>query len=161
MKIRILIFLFFVSLISCRKSDNVHNKFVGIWYDTEYIIPSRSTLKINIDSTFNYQGAGCQWRLTSHGKWKIIDDFIELNSIKTDTCYRMFPFVDCNPFDTRKRKVVLTISDCNPKDNTDFLIFAKERFYIKNDSLVYKLKSNSLCPDTLKIIFAKTQKIKK
>ncbi|AWK06146.1 hypothetical protein HYN56_18715 [Flavobacterium crocinum] len=161
MKIRVLCFLVLIHFASCKKAEFPVNKFVGTWYDTEYIVPGHATIKINKDSTFNYNGAGCQWTLVSKGKWKIVGDFIELNSTKIDTCYRMIPFVDCNPFETRKRKEILTIPNCNPKDDTDFLIFDKERFYIKNDTLVYKLKPGSGCPDTLKIVFAKTRKIRK
>lgn len=161
MKIKILIFVLSISLISCRKSERPPNKFIGIWYDTEYIIPNKTILKINKDSSFDYQSAGCQWRVISKGKWKMVGDSIELNNVKSDTCYRMFPFVDCRLFETRRRKEIVTIPNCNPDENIDFLIFSKEKFYIKNDSLVYKLKSDSGCPDTLKIIFAKTQKIRK
>lgn len=161
MKIQILSFVSFLCFISCKKSETPPNKFVGVWYDTEYIIPSKTILKINKDSSFDYQSAGCQWRVISKGKWKMAGDSIELNNTKSDTCYKMSPFVDCIPFETSKKKDILTIPNCNPKGDTYFLIFAKERFYIKNDSLVYKLKPSSNCPDTLKIVFAKTQKIRK
>ncbi|GIQ60521.1 hypothetical protein Flavo103_36570 [Flavobacterium collinsii] len=161
MKFRIITILVLVSLISCKKSESLPNKFVGTWYDTEYIIPSRSTLKINKDSTFKYESAGCDWRVISKGNWKIVGDSIELNSTSSDTCYKMFPFVNCKPFETRRRKDVLTSPNCKPENNALFLIFAKEKFYIKDDSLVYKLRPSSSCPDTLKIIFAKTEKIRR
>lgn len=93
MKIRILTFLFFICFISCKKAEKLPNKFVGVWYDTEYIIPNKTILKINQDSTFDYQSAGCQWRVISNGKWKMIADTIELNNVKSDTCYRMFPLL--------------------------------------------------------------------
>jgi hypothetical protein len=161
MGIRIFSFLLFVCLISCKKPESLPNKFAGTWYDTEYIVPGRSSFKINKDSSFSYRSAGCDWRVLSKGKWKIIGDSLELNSTSSDTCYRMFPFVECIPFGKYKGKDLLTIPNCNPKDDASFAIFNKEIFYIKNDSLVYKLKASSNCPDTLKIAYAKTQKIRK
>lgn len=162
MKIRIFGFLLFILfLISCKKSEVPVSKFVGIWYDTQYIVPGRSSIKINKDSSFNYNSAGCDWREVSNGKWKIVGDSIELNSINSDTCYKMFPFVECIRFGKYDRRDSLTVLNCEPTNNASFAIFNKERFYIKRDSLIYKLKRSSNCPDTLKIVFAKTQKIRK
>ncbi|OMQ07975.1 hypothetical protein [[Flexibacter] sp. ATCC 35103] len=161
MKIRILAFLLIICLISCRKSEIPVSKFVGTWYDTEYIIPGESSIVIKKDSTFYYKSAGCDWRVVSKGNWKIIGDSIELNSTTSDTCYKMFPFIECISFGENNRKDVLTIPNCDPSNNGSFAIFLKEKFYIKNDSLIYKLKASSKCPDTLKIVFAGTPKIKK
>lgn len=159
MKIRISILLLFFGLISCQKKEISENKFVGVWYDTEYVVPSLTIIKIKTDSTFTCTSGACTWQGFSQGKWKIVGDSIELNSVKSDTCYRMLPFVHCDPFEVIKDS--LTVFNCNPKRHADFLIFEKERFYIKNDSLVYKIKRSSKCPDSLKITFAKTQKIRK
>ena len=161
MKSRILIFLSIISLISCRKSETPVSKFVGSWHDTEYIVPGKSSIIIKKDSSFYYRSAGCDWRVKSKGNWKIIGDSIELSSTTSDTCYRMFPFVECIPFEKYKGKDLLTIPNCNPKSNGSFAIFNKEIFYIKNDSLIYKLKANSNCPETLTIVYARTQKIRK
>ncbi|MDR7210103.1 hypothetical protein [Flavobacterium piscis] len=161
MKIRIFGFLLFICLISCKKKEVPVNKFVRTWYDTEYIISGRSSIKINKDSTFEYESAGCNWRVFSKGNWKIIEDSIELNNTSSDTCYKMFPFFECIRFGKYDRIDTLTIPNCEPIDNKSFAILKREKFYIKNDSLVYKLKTSSNCPDTLKIVFAKTQKIRK
>jgi len=161
MRIRIFSFLIFVCLISCKKPEILPNKFSGTWYDTEYIIPNNSIIKINKDSSFSYRSRGCDWRVLSKGNWKIIGDSIELNSTTSDTCYKMFPFVECIPFGKYNGRDLSTIPNCNPKDDASFAIFKKEIFYIKNDSLVYKLKASSNCPDTLRIAYARTQKIRK
>ncbi|KQB41330.1 hypothetical protein [Flavobacterium aquidurense] len=161
MKIRILAFVLVICFISCRKSEIPLSKFVGTWHDTEYIIPGKSSIVIKKDSSFYYKSAGCDWRVVSKGNWKIIGDSIELNSTTSDTCYKMFPFVECIFYEENNRKDILTIPNCDPRNNASFAIFSKEKFYIKNDSLIYKLKSSSKCPDTLKIIFARTPKIKK
>ena len=160
MKNRILVFTIFIGLVSCKKAEIPVSKFVGIWYDTEYVIPTLSKLKINADSNFSYTSGACTWRGFSKGKWKMIGDSIELNSIKSDTCYRMFPFINCAPFDNGKEGLV-TIPNCTSKEKSNFLIFSSEKFYIKNDSLILKIKSVSKCPDNLKVIFAKAQKIRK
>jgi hypothetical protein len=161
MRIRVYSFFIFICLISCKKSEGLPNKFVGTWYDSEYIIPGKSSIKINKDSSFSYKSRGCQWGSVSNGKWKIIGDSIELNSTSSDTCYKMFPFVYCFPFGEKDTKDLLTIPNCIPNENAFFAIFKNEKFYLKNDSLVYKLKTKSKCPDTLKIVFARTQKIRK
>ncbi|RZJ55708.1 MAG: hypothetical protein EOO44_02240 [Flavobacterium sp.] len=154
-----IILLFFV-LISCTKKPVVVNKFVGNWYDTEYRVPGRSVLKIKKDSSFSYKGAGCDWRIFSKGKWKMIGDSIQLTSINSDTCYRVMPFIFCKPFTEYDRNLV-TIPNCDPNEDTGFVSFSKEIFYIKNDSLIYKLKKESQCSDSIKIIYARTEKIKK
>ncbi|PBJ10070.1 hypothetical protein [Flavobacterium sp. ACN6] len=163
MKIRISILILFIGLFSCQKKEIPKNKFVGTWYDTEYIVPGKSSIKINADSTFDYRGAGCDWTVFSKGKWKIIGDSIELSSTKIDTCYVISPFVDCTFFD-RKGKAplpLLTMQNCEPDQGKSFCLFTKEIFYIKNDSLFYKIKPESKCSDTLKIMFAKTKKIRR
>ncbi|KQO28405.1 hypothetical protein ASF10_23020 [Flavobacterium sp. Leaf82] len=161
MRIRIFSFLILIFLISCKKSEVRVNKFIGTWHDTEYIVPGKSSIRINTDSSFYYKSRGCQGGSVSNGKWKIIGDSIELNSTTSDSCYKMFPFILCIPFRENIKKDVRTIPNCNPDNDTFFAIFSKEVFYMKNDSLIYKLKKNSKCPDTLKIVFAKTQKIRK
>lgn len=161
MKNRIIIFLLLISSVSCKRKEIPVNKFIKVWYDTQYIVPGKSSIKINKDSTFRYESAGCDWRVISKGKWKIIGDSIELNSTSSDTCYKMFPFVQCIRFGKYDRKDTLTIPNCEPVSNKSFAIFNREKFYIKNDSLIYKLNRSSNCPDTLKIVFAKTQKLKK
>jgi hypothetical protein len=163
MKFKAISFLLFICLISCKKAESPPNKFLGTWYDTEYIVPGKSSIKINADSTFTYNGAGCDWRVFSKGKWGMTGDSIELSSTKIDTCYVVFPFADCSFFD-RKNKAplpLLTMPNCEPDEGKSFCLFTKEIFYIKNDSLICKVKPESKCPDTLKIIFAKTQKIRK
>ena len=105
MKFRISTILVLVSLISCKKSESSLNKFGGTWYDTEYIIPNRSTLKINTDGTFKYASAGCDWRVVSKGNWKRFGDTIELNSTGSDSCYIMFPFVECISYGNMIEKI--------------------------------------------------------
>jgi hypothetical protein len=161
MKIRIVAFVLFICLISCKKSEIPVNKFIGTWYDTEYVIPNLSIFKINPDSTFLYTSGACTWQGFSKGKWKMIGDSIELNSVNSDTCYEMVPFMDCIRFENPGDETARKITNCKVRGKADFLIFSHEKFYIKNDSLVYKLKPSSKCPDTLKIVFARTEKIRK
>lgn len=161
MKCKDFYFLLFICLISCKKVEILPNKFIGTWYDTEYIVPGKSSIKVNADSSFYYVSAGCDWRVFSKGKWRMVGDTIELSSTKIDTCYVVFPFVDCTFFERHNKSPMLTIPNCEPDQTKSFCLFKKEKFYFKNDSLVYRLKINSKCSDTLKISFAKTQKIRK
>jgi hypothetical protein len=147
-------------LLSCeRKADE---RFTKTWYDTEYRIPGKSTLKIKSDFTFRYNARGCDWHTISKGKWKVIGDTIELNSVGIDTCYNMFPFAECLKFgENINRKIQTTIPNCSTESGKVYTIFNKEKFYFKNDSLVYIRNANSNCTELLKIVFAKTEKIKK
>ena len=121
----------------------------------------KTTLKINSDFTFNYNSQGCQWKTISKGKWKVIGDTIELNSTNIVTCYNMFPFAECIKFkEYENKKILTTIPNCSSESETDFSIFNKEKFFLKNDSLIYIKKSNSLCPNSFKIVFSKTEKKK-
>ncbi|MFD1604312.1 hypothetical protein ACFSJW_24820 [Flavobacterium artemisiae] len=153
-----ILFLF----ISCNKKteSEIENKFVKTWYDTQYIVPGRSELIVKKDSTFNYTSAGCDWRVFSKGKWKIKGDSIELTSSKIDTCYMAFPFIDCGFYERKDKERMVTIPNCKPDTGSDFCLFTKETFYLRNDSLIYKIK-DSKCPDSLRIEFAKTPKIRK
>ena len=55
-------------------------------------------------------------------------------------------------------KMTKTISNCNPETDTYFSSFNKERFYIKNDTLIYINSKKLNCLDSVKIAFAKTLK---
>lgn len=159
MKFKTLFFLLPIIFFSCNNQRKNSNKFIGTWYDTDYIIPSRAIIKINPNNTFNYKSRGCQWSVISKGKWEIKGDSIELNSTNIDTCYNMYPFIECISFgEYSNKKIQKTIPNCVPKSDSYFAVFTKEMFYLKNDSLVYKLKASSNCPNKMKIIYAKTQK---
>ncbi|OYU93009.1 MAG: hypothetical protein CFE21_22165 [Bacteroidetes bacterium B1(2017)] len=160
MKLKLYIFLFVIfAFQSCQKKAD--ERFVRTWHDTEYIIPGHSTLSINSNFTFNYKSAGCQWRCFSKGKWNVIGDTIELNSIASDTCYQMYPFAKCIKFAAyENKKVPTTIPNCTAETMEEFTIFRKEKFYLKKDSLVYTQKPNQDCPP-IEIKFAKTEKIRK
>ena len=158
MKLKLCIFLLtIIALQSCK--EKADEKFTKTWYDTEYIIPGRTTLKINPDFTFNYSATGCMWRCLSKGKWNLNKDTLEFNSTTSDTCYNMFPFADCPKFGENK-KFITTIANCTAETETVFIIFKNEKFYLKNDSLVYIQKKKSDCPP-IEMKFAKTEKIRK
>jgi hypothetical protein len=161
MKLKFCIFVILIfAFQACEKKAD--NRFTKTWYDTEYRTPGRTTMQVNKDSTFNYRAAGCMWRSISKGNWKVFGDTIELNSTSIDTCYNMFPFADCPKYGTYyEKKILSTIPNCIAESETDYIIFKKEKFYLKNDSLIYVRKANSNCPTSLSIVFAKTEKKKK
>ena len=158
MKYKFFIIIAFISFFqSCKKKAD--EKFVRTWHDTEYIILGKTTLKINPDFTFNYSASGCMWRCFSKGKWNVNKDTLELNSTSIDTCYNMFPFADCPKFGKNK-KIITTVANCTAETETAFIIFKREKFYLKNDSLVYMQNKKSNCPP-IQMKFAKTEKIEK
>ncbi|MFV8327318.1 hypothetical protein [Flavobacterium sp. ZS1P14] len=159
MKLKFCIFVILIfAFQACEKK--VDNRFTKTWYDTEYRTPGRTTMQIKNDSTFNYRAASCMWRCTSKGNWKVFGDTIELNSTSIDTCYNMFPFADCPKYGTYyDKKILSTIPNCTAESETDYIIFKNEKFYLKKDS--HMRKANSNCPDSLSIVFAKTEKKKK
>ncbi len=150
-----LVFLF----ASCKNESQKSELFIGKWHDTEYIIPSKSFIEIKPDNTFYYRSRGCQWGSISKGSWKIFNDTIELTSGKIDTCYNSLPFMLCLKFG-QNVKMTKTIPNCIPENDTDFALFNKECFYIKNDTLIYINSKKLKCLDSVKIAFAKTLKIK-
>ncbi len=156
----ILIFIFMTLVVSCENATDESKKFIGKWHDTEYSIPNTGFIEIKSDSTFYYRSAGCGWRSISKGSWKLYNDTIELSSGKIDTCYYTFPFVQCVEFGEFVKRGK-TISDCSPEVGIDFLEFTNERFYLRNDTLMYSNDKNLKCLDSSKIMLAKTMKIKK
>ena len=147
-------------MVSCSNAKDESKKFIGKWHDTEYIIPTEGFIEFKSDSTFYYRSDGCMWRSISKGSWKLYNDTIELNSGKIDTCYYTFPFVKCVELGELVKRGQ-TISDCAPEEGIDFLEFTNERFYLRNDTLIYSNSKNLKCLDSSKIMFAKTMKIKK
>ena len=156
----LLILVLILLTVSCKNAEDESKKFVGKWHDTEYIIPTKGFIEIKSDSTFFYRIAGCGWRSISKGSWILYHDTIELISGKIDTCYYTFPFVKCVEVDELV-KYGKTISNCSPEDGIDFREFTNERFYLRNDTLIYSNSKNLKCLDSSKIKFAKTRKIKK
>lgn len=157
---QIFYFLLLLSLVSCKESETVPNKFIGKWFDTEYIVPMKASIEIKSDSTFSYSSSSCQWKSLSKGSWKISKDTIELTSSKIDTCYRAFPFMHCLKFG-QEVQTVMRIKGCEPEYNdTNFAIFKNEKFYLKNDSLIYVYRKDWECSDSIIIKYARTGKIK-
>ncbi|HBS86682.1 MAG: hypothetical protein A2W91_11690 [Bacteroidetes bacterium GWF2_38_335] len=79
------------------------------------------------------------------------DSLIVLNSCKIDSCMHLLHFgQDCiliDENDTSEHIIEKTISDCNPKNGTDYIEFDNEEFYIDNDTLKHKVKKVKLCPE--------------
>jgi hypothetical protein len=158
MKLSIILGIIYL-FISCKNENQKSEKFIGKWNDTEYIIPSKSFIEIKPNHTFYYRSYGCEWRSISKGSWKFYNDTIELTSGKIDTCYNSLPFMMCLKFGYNV-KMTKTISNCNPKSDTDFSLFQKECFYLKNDTLIYINNKKLSCLDSVKIAYAKTLKVK-
>ncbi|MFH6998903.1 hypothetical protein ACHRVZ_13275 [Flavobacterium sp. FlaQc-57] len=157
MTIKTLSLAILVFSISCKKTESLPKNFTGAWYDTGYEAQNKTTLMILPDNTFLYNGGSSSWTGFSNGTWKMIGDTIELSSAKMEDCYNVLPFSDCSSSD-KNSKILTTIPGCVPDMDMSFVAIDKEKFYIKNDSLIYKRKTGSKCLNALKITFARTPK---
>lgn len=160
MTIKTLILAILIFSISLKKTESSPKNFAGTWFDTGYEPENKTTLKILPDNTFLYNGGSSSSTGFSNGTWKMIQDTIELSTVKMEDCYTVFPFSDCSSTD-KKSKGLTTIPGCVPDMDMSYVTFDKEKFYIKNDSLIYKNKIGSKCPNRLKISFSRTSKSKK
>lgn len=160
MTIKTLSLAILIFSISCKNIESVPKNFAGTWYDTGYEDQNKTILKILPNNTFLYNGGSSSWTGFSNGTWKMIGDTIELSSAKMEDCYNAFPFSDCSSAD-KNSKGLTTIPGCVPDMDMSFVTIDKERFYIKNDSLIYKSKTGSKCANRLKISFSRTPKSKK
>jgi len=160
MTIKTLSLLVLIFSISCKKTESSPKNFVGTWYDTGFKAENKTIIKILDNNTFLYNGGNSNWTGFSNGTWEIIGDTIELSSSKMEECYNVSTFSDCD-VSNEKNKITTTIPGCIPEIDVSYVIITKEKFYIKNDSLIYKSKTSSKCLDKLKISFAKTPKTKK
>lgn len=160
MTIKTLSLAILIFSISCKKTENTPKNFAGTWYDTGYEAENKTILNILPDKTFLYNGGSSSWTGFSNGTWKMIGDTIELSSAKMEDCYNVFPFSDCSSAD-KNSKVLTTIPGCVPDMDMSFVTIDKEKFYIKNDSLIYIRKTTIKCPNRFKISFTKTPKSKK
>lgn len=140
-----------VTLTSCGekvkplKMDN--SKFIKSWYDTIQGYPYESELKIRKNNTFEYFSGACTYRSLSEGTWEIKDDTLILNSIPARDCFYLTEFGTlCKTKEeiVKKRARKKNIEDCQADPEHEYEIFSKEKFYLKNDTLIH-VKQNKEC----------------
>ena len=146
-----------ILLSSCNKplpKKEENPKFVRTWYDSIHGIPFRAKLNIKANKTFEYLSSACESGTESNGTWKIESDTIILKSIKPKGCRFQHPFGLCLVVgDKSYSENNKTIKGCEPNGgDSSYEIFENEKFYIRNDSLIYVNKENHSCPE-LKISF--------
>jgi hypothetical protein len=139
-------------------TDNkIENKFIGTWESFEREYPYQAYLIIEKDYTFHFEFGACLTSGYSKGKWELKDSMIILNSIQTDLCMFLDYFNDdCILIDVNTMKnfvVEKSISDCEPKYGTEYIIFNNEKLYIDNDTLKHIIKEIKLCPEIRNIFF--------
>ena len=153
-----------ILLSSCNKplpKKEENPKFVRTWYDTVHGMPLKERLNINADKTFEYTSRACESGSESNGTWKIENDTIILKSIKPKGCRFQHRFGLCIVVgDKSYIENNKTIKDCEPSGrDSSYEIFENEKFYIRNDTLIYINKENDPCPE-LKIAFSIKEKIR-
>lgn len=164
-KITSILIIILLLFIRCKKEkikSEINSVFVKDWYDTEMIVPFKAILKINKDSTFQYNGGACTSSFESNGTWRIKNDTIILNSSKSKKCLTMIEFGPfcINKKDLSNHTINKTLKDCNPSGEGMYENFINEKFYIRNDSLIYKKEEKDKCSE-FEIKFAKNKKIRK
>ena len=148
-KVKVVLFLSISILFFSCKKEVIEKKtdFVKTWYDTEKIIPFEATLKINEDNTFEYYGGACDSQFESSGTWFVKNDTIILNSKIPSECMAMTEFgkMCYSKEEIEKIRFTRTIKNCKTTSNKEFNNFSNEKFYIKNDSLVFKKDKKDTC----------------
>ncbi len=135
-----------------QKSNKViyDNAFIGEWTSVEKVIPYRSKLIINKDSSFSYKFGACLSEGFSNGSWTINGSSIFLNSVEPDSCYYLMDFgINCELISDsiNNYEIKTTLSGCMPKNQTQFVSFNHESFMILNDTLIYTSNKDTICPE--------------
>ena len=145
--------LLIVSLLSCNKSKTTQeikkkesSVFVRTWFDTVRIVPFSEKLEIRQNQTFKFVGGACTSRWWSEGEWILKNDTIVLNSFKSKKCNYLRDYgAMCRTIEQIKiNGRELSIKDCKPDSDDDYVMFINEKFYILNDTLVH-VKQNKKC----------------
>jgi hypothetical protein len=160
MKALLNLFLVSLFIVSCNSRSPMDpttpapiNPYTGEWKSVERFYPYSSTLTMNDDRTFQFQYGACMDFGFSTGIWETTDKGIVLNSQNIDRCMytRMFG-VNCQSFilgDSSQWTEYLsstTLENCEPKSETNYVIFDAEEFCLEGNTLKHILKLDSLCP---------------
>jgi hypothetical protein len=154
-----------ILLSSCNKplpKKEENPKFVRTWYDTVQGMPLREKLTIKANKTFEYSSRSCESGSESKGTWKIENDTIILKSIKPKGCRFQNRFAFCIPLNDKSYfENNKTIKGCEPNGrDASYAIFENEKFFLKNDSLIYVGNKENPCSN-LKIGFSMKEKIRR
>lgn len=162
--ISVIIITLFLLITSCNNNSNLNNSidnystheaenpFLEVWMYDGIGIPVSAKLVINKDSTFEFISHSCQSVSFSNGKWDVENQTIILSSNTIGTCYYVSNFYNKKalPFDTVKRYT--TIKNCTPENDSVYVIFEQEQFFIEEDTLHYIIKNDK---SEEKIVFYK------
>lgn len=154
------IYLFFISLSSCKKETIVPKSvFVKTWYDTEMVIPYAATLTINKDHTFKFIGGACTARFNSEGKWTEKKDTLILDSGFPGECVNLSEFGKmCISREEIENRISAKVkAGCEVKNDEEFVNFKKAKFYLRNDSLIFKKDKKDKCTE-YEIVFSRVKK---
>jgi len=138
--------LLLITFFSCKKREelkiNTNEKFIQEWESVKTIIPHKDYLLIKSNQTFEFHGGACTSFYESFGKWKVVNDTLILNSNKSKKCQYVNGFGD--NFEVPKEDEIFepktTITNCKPKNEDSYVNFINDKFFIKNDSLIYVTK---------------------
>jgi len=158
-KLGILILILFSS---CKK-ERVEKKsvFIKTWYDTERVVPYTATLIINKDHTFKFTGGACTARFYSNGKWIEKKDTLILNSGFPKECLNLREFgrMCYSNEEIENIRFLKTKAGCEVKNDDEFENFRDAKFYLRNDSLIFKKDKKENCTE-YEIRFYKAKKVR-
>jgi len=136
-------------------NDFINNEFLGEWCSVERVIPFGAVLTIDTNYNFTYKGAVCMASFYSKGNWTLNNDTLTFNSIEPKECCYITGFRttcakvtigDTTSYERFKPKT--SIKDCEPDDiDYYYVIFKNEKFIIKDSTLIYLGKPDSICPE--------------
>lgn len=148
MKIIVTFLIITVLFLGCGKKIKNEEEYYGIWTSTPKLFPYKAILTIKPDHTYFFDFGACKKRGFSKGHWQLSNDTIFLNSFQMDSCYFISEFgVICYNINDTAHLGKKTRLNCEPIMHKDYVIFAQDKFYIRNDSLFHVAEVNSACPD--------------
>ncbi len=148
-RLRVAIFLSLVCL-SCKQATNTNaEEFVKKWQSVENPLLFKAALSIKEDGTFSYTQNTELGKGFSIGDWVIESSYLILSSEKPDSCYYITEYGDewsIVSDSVLDEGMNTTIKGCVPDNYIEYVVFEKDSFYIRNDSLFHSSEPNEIFP---------------
>lgn len=150
--ISILILSSFLFFVACKNSNEKESrkKYIAEWKSTKKPVPYSATLTIKNDNTFEFNSGACMSSSYSKGKWRIENDTIILNSFKPKNCCFLIVFGgNCEKYGKKGENDMFkkSFENCDVETEETYEVFENTKFYIKNETLVFKKSRINDCED--------------
>lgn len=145
-----LIVLLAITTSACKQTTNTNTEvFVKTWQSVENPLRFKSTLSISEDGSFSYAQEAELGKGFSNGKWIIEGSYLILSSNKPDSCYYVAEYGNewtAVTDGVLSEGMKTPLNDCQPENYIEFVVFERDSFYIRNDSLFHSSEPNDLFP---------------